>query len=178
MNKYTWLVAAMLIGMLAACSDEPTTTTDTDTASSSGGDTAAGTDTTAATDAGGEAVCLTEPATPTGGWGAGCTAKTDLGWLTDADNSKAFPGLIRGCTLGGCAGAGDDAAIQKCIGDCIKDKSKGLSQSCSDCYGTWAGWCGFKKCISVCAVDDGTDSCDKCLECHCTPNRDACTQLP
>ncbi len=181
-KRHYWVMALAIAAMIAACGSDDTSSTNTNTTDTATGTADAGTSGGDATSTGGDAAsaggaCLSGPATPTGGWGEGCKGADDQKYFGDEAKANGFPALIRGCTLGGCAGSGDDAAFKKCVGDCIVTKS-GLSQSCSDCYGTWAGWCGFKMCLTVCAVDDGTGSCDKCLAEHCTCNRDACTQHP
>ena len=145
-------------------------------------DTAAGTDAAASTDdtatagtdaAGGCPAAYEMPAT-----NPGCTSDGDKAFFTSLQNdaalTKQFTDIVRNCTLNkGCLAKTCESDKVKCISECIeKDLANAASYQCSYCYGLYSGYCGFKKCLAVCAVD--SPECAPCLAQNCDVKRDAC----
>lgn len=145
-------------------------------------DTAAGTDAAASTDdtatagtdaAGGCPAAYEMPAT-----NPGCTSDGDKAFFTSLQNdaalTKQFTDIVRNCTLNkGCLAKTCESDKVKCISECIeKDLANAASYQCSYCYGLYSGYCGFKKCLAVCAVD--SPDCAPCLAENCDGKRDAC----
>jgi hypothetical protein len=188
----------MTLSSLAACSDDTGgggVTTDTATATDSGGAVDAAGDATATTDAGktatdsggavdaaGDATATTD-AGKTAKYGAGCTSTDDTAFrkLLGDDTAKGdeFRGVVKDCTLTkGCLSKADEAAKVSCISDCIAtapiSTTGKLSLDCATCYGHYKGYCGAAKCITFCAVDAASAGCSKCLADNCDPEYELC----
>jgi hypothetical protein len=170
----TLLTIAICALFAVGCEDDSTGSTPaTDTAA--GTDVAAGTDaTTAGSDTGSACPAAYEmPATD-----PGCTGAADKTFITglsgDETAADDFANILRTCTLQkGCLAKTCESDKIKCISECLKkDVDDAISYQCSYCYGTYSGYCGFKKCLAVCATD--TPDCAPCLAANCDIKRDAC----
>ena len=118
----------------------------------------------------------------------GCTAMTDSGYLGSfANDPKAasdFAAVVQNCTLTqGCLATGNtctqpdgpDVAQGKCIAGCIAAQSGNkVSERCGWCYGEYSGVCGFKNCLSQCAIAPDSTDCKTCLATNCDAKLEAC----
>lgn len=174
-NWMSVIALACCAAFAVGCEDDSsgTTTPAADTAGST--DAAAGTDATSTgTDAaGGCPAPYQMPAT-----NPGCTSQADKDFFTglqnDPEATKDFTDIVRNCTLNkGCLAKTCETDKIDCISKCIEtDLAQAASYQCSYCYGLYSGYCGFKKCLAVCAVD--SPDCAPCLAQNCDIKRDAC----
>ena len=123
-------------------------------------------------------------ATPT--TSPGCTSLSDKAFFaalsSSACMSTTFGTFVQNCTFSQgclaqgaqCADGGRDAKSQ-CIAGCIAQESgQAVSPNCAWCYGAWAGYCMFEKCLADCAVAPDSPGCNTCMSANCNGQLMAC----
>lgn len=112
------------------------------------------------------------------GTNPGCSGSLDKSYLnalaSSSSASKGFDDVIRNCTLNkGCLAKTCESEKVDCIAKCVQtDVQNNLSYQCSYCHAQFDGYCGFKKCLSVCATN--TPDCAPCMAQNCDAKLAAC----
>jgi hypothetical protein len=94
-----------------------------------------------------------------------CT-KNDRERVINAHNTK-FPKVMDRCASDAWGNSAETSA-------CLREKYKGLSVSCSNCYGAMAG-CTKDNCKFKCMANHFGDSCLGCIDKYCREKLVVCT---